>query len=242
MLCYASIADDTYEPYLPTNTETAEKAFSDVSWSEQNVLGAKNLFNARSFTRDTLTVTKEADGGYLISGTATVAARYIPDVAYFNLDMPPIKKGRYKFIAVDADGNSVFRNRFAYQAFGRNSTADAWVEFSKNGNVFTVPDDYAITWVRLNMAENVAYDTKVYIMVMPATIEDETFAPYAMSNRELTEMVSHLPSAMQAVDGFDFDDATIISNLYKKPYDSVHIPFFNTAVNQPDNKHRYGRN
>lgn len=189
MLRYASITDDTYEPYIPPNDKIAEKAFSDVSWDEQNVLGAKNLFNARSFTRDTLTVTKESDGGYLISGTTTIAARFIPDVTFINSDMSPIKKGRYKFIAVDASGNSVFGTRFAYQALGRNSTDDAWVEFSKNGNVFTVPDDYAITWVRLNMAIDIAYDTKVYIMVMPATIENETYAPYAMTNRELTEKV-----------------------------------------------------
>ena len=167
MLRYADITDDTYEPWIPKNTEL-------VRWTEQNVYGAKNLLpKATTGTNKSVTYTVGDDGAVTVTGTASGgnATNMIPIT---------LEPGTYKLTGgIDSDHYvQLYLYASPYTTIGYDYGS---------GLTFTVT---ATTKYNYNMVVNngVAGDSKkFYPMIRLATVEDDTYEPYAMTNKQLTD-------------------------------------------------------
>lgn len=147
-----------------------------------NVLGAKNLCpnNAVSQTANGITFTVNADGSVRVSGTATTT-----DVGLAIVDSPHIISdylvaGTYKFSGCP-DGGS--ENTYFMRTY-----VDGWKILTGGEIEFTVTDALLSTDFRVTIIikSGTTIDKIFYPMIRPASVADDTYVPYAMTNREIT--------------------------------------------------------
>lgn len=179
MLRKADITDPTYEPYH----ETVEQCKFDRA--EQRVLGAKNLLSQSfSFSQATvygITFTILEEGKIKIDGTNDGTA-----INYFLINNLTPPKGDY----ILSKGYKNANVKLSADAY--NDTT--WV---KNLATSGVEDEKPLTIdysgynrvrFQIIIEKNTVVDNiMVYPMLRLASDPDDTFAPYAMTNRELTE-------------------------------------------------------
>lgn len=186
MIRLADILDDTYEPYRGTTAFPRD---------EQAVLGSKNLLPQvehanTTVTINDVTITSQEDGSVLLNGTSTDAVSY-------------------HFIRLSSDANRKFIKQVAGKKVilsGTNvSNTDVRVQFwstttnviadtTGKGTTFTIPSDLATTgdynfaiWIPSGTTIN---NVIAYPMLRFASDPDDTYVPYAMTNRELTGEVN----------------------------------------------------
>lgn len=135
-----------------------------------NVLGAKNLLpnDAKSQTKNDVTMTVNSDGTITLSGTASATTFFDITRANLNFGSDSILTGapndRIRLVAYD--GTSYF------QDLGRG---------------VAVPKG-AYQLVEIIITENTdTTGAKLYPMIRPATVTDNTYVPYAKTNKELTD-------------------------------------------------------
>ena len=167
-----------------TGIQTLTNETSDIV----DVLGAKNLLpnNATSQTVNGVTFTVNSDGSVTASGTAASNVSFV--ISYANYE-----KGKYiatKF-ADDAwyNPNSGEYNYMAliYHAdFGTAfiTNEDTEVEFNS---------DLSGVQFALRIASGVTINKTIYPMIRPASVADDTYVPYAKTNRELTVRSALVP-------------------------------------------------
>ena len=145
--------------------------------SEQIELGAWNILpiGYNSFTRTGITATKNADGSLTLNGTPSSAIAYMPiNTTDFNYNGVLIKAGT---TFVPSTGNSNYKFLFRY--------SDGTYQSELNNNEpFTPSKDISFAYVAINGQVS---DVLLKPMI---SFEPSLFAPYAMTNRELTEKVS----------------------------------------------------
>lgn len=182
MLRDASITDDTYEPYHESVEEVVEQIYAD-----NGVVGAKNLLpnNATSQTKNGVTFTVNADGSVTANGTATASTDLI-----VSRDLPLLYGGRY-ILSGCPSGGAVSKYRItAY----RVDSIDG-----QSGSLFDIGDGLEFTYK--NMTGNARFiiyiengvtvdNLTFYPMLRLASDPDDTYVPYAMTNRELTDVVT----------------------------------------------------
>lgn len=169
-----------------------------------NVLGAKNLLpnNATSQIRNNVTMTVNSDGTITLSGTASTDTYFVIANRDLNFDSDSILTGAANdHIRLAAyDGNSYFQDL---------------------GNGVAVPKG-AYQLVEIIIAENTdTTGVKLYPMIRPASVADDTYVPYAMTNRGLTKQVNAV--ALKYVD-FTIPSRTYtegINTLYEGSKQSV---------------------
>ena len=154
--------------------------------SEQAVLGAKNLFEYpyinTTKTENGITFTDNGDGTVTVNGTATAATKfYLMNTMKFGeifnrlgaviLNGCPSSGGDYRIITQTSDGYKV-----------------------DSGNGILL--DKAVTdAISIEIKSGVTVSNLVFKpMLRLASDPDDTYAPYAMTNRELTEAVSNIPT------------------------------------------------
>ena len=158
---------------------------SDEIADMNNVLGAKNLLpnNATSQTINGVTFTVNSDGSVTASGKATATAilyllgsssAYV-NVEYTNCTISGCPSG---------GGNSY---RIIVQQSLDGSTATVTEADDGNGKyIGSTKYPYSRVYIRINSGQtcnNLVFKP----MIRPASIADDTYVPYAMTNRELTE-------------------------------------------------------
>ena len=179
MLRDADILDDTYEPYFGST------AFPR---SEQAVLGAKNILpnNNTTQTINGIPFTKNADGSVTIgAGTASANTSYILG------DINP-KAGNYILSRGTTNGQA-FLSVSKYNG-------STWVAgLAEIGNQAISEKEFTIDYVGYDTVRGFLYigsgvtistPYTVYPMIRVASDKDDTYAPYAMTNRELTDAVT----------------------------------------------------
>lgn len=156
--------------------------------------GAKNIVNNTANTTTVsvgITWTKNPDGSMSASGTSTgVSAVRVVGVQGSSTyaSAVPIPKGRY---IVSPSGFSDETYRIAIGIFADDTSSRATT------NVYNAPYTFDITTdtARIDMscvisrADITANGETFYPMIRRADIKDDTFVPYAPSNRELYEMI-----------------------------------------------------
>lgn len=183
MLRRAEITDNTFVPYAPTNRELYE---TKTEQTETNVianLGAKNNanFNFGGIVQNVnvkpgTIVCVESDGTFRFSGT-TDDKNY----AAYILKQFLLKAGTYKVSGVSGGSNITYWMRIGT---GTNDTGlfnlyDAEREFN-------LVSDTLITIQVVIYANQTIDNLVISPMIRPASITDNTFVPYAKTNRELT--------------------------------------------------------
>lgn len=187
MLRDASIVDDTFQKYAMTNTALTEK----VDAVEEEVAaipylvnsGAKNLLNVNVTSREArgVTFTVNSDNSVTVNGTATGDAD-------FPVGIVSLPVGSYK-ISGGADGASSKTHKISAWTYADGAKQTYLADnIGYKGDTFKVGAEtgeivFIITVYSGTEMDNLTF----YPMLRDASITDDTYVPYVMTNRELTE-------------------------------------------------------
>lgn len=188
MLRLATDPDDTFVSYVPTNKQLSDYK---MSYKDNGVLGAKNLLvnKASTQTVSDVTFTVNSDKSISLSGTASadIFLKIIP-----NEDAYTLPKGSYVLSGGRSD------NIYVYLINSSSGTTIAENKSSIDDTSFTLDDDTLIRasiYVKNGTNTN---NTTLKPMLRLASDHDDTYVPYAMTNRELTEKVETVYKVAQA--------------------------------------------
>lgn len=180
MLRKATITDPTFEPYHATVEECK------FNRSEQRVLGAKNFLDNQSTdeTQKGVTFTHNEDGSITINGTSTNTiykplnnALNLENGAYLISDNFPDHNNAFVYVHGIKSGGSYDYSIGSTYGNGNNA------KFNTNNALYV--GGYACG-IQINSGVTFNNFT-VYPMIRLASDPDNTYAPYAMTNRELTD-------------------------------------------------------
>lgn len=202
---YPMIAKEsgTYEPYyIPLKDSKFDRA-------EQRVLGAKNLLKYPYYdttkTSNGITFTDNKDGSITVNGTATADVSFYVQMNTFLNEI--CKKGDLVITGGTATARLILGK----------SSASGGGYIIDNGSGADIPQNTTFVEnfvIKVNNGATVSNVT-IYPMLRLASDPDDTYVPYAMTNRELTEeklSISELKTiASSAADFAAFK--TAIANL-----------------------------
>ena len=151
-----------------------------------NVLGAKNFINvtSKTSTYNGLTFTINADNSVTVNGTATVQS-------YFTLSNEnawDLKAGNYIINGCPSGGSA---STFELQIRTDESDSSLWIfgiDFGNGANFNIASDKKVKAYIGVQSGVTVTNKT-FYPMLRPASITDDTYVPYSMTNREMTPYV-----------------------------------------------------
>ena len=182
--------------------------------SEANVLGAKNLLSTpynlynregTTFVQNNLTFTYYDDGSIKINGTADASGsvdihRRVPNNDASDLYLRP---NTYRFVSdVAYRYYAGITYNGAYVSIGDTVTSAEEFEFeiTQNMNCDYKKDDAVLVALYIAFSSGQVFDNVVvYPMVCLASDTDDTWQPYAMTNKELTDAVSQDASDIDAI-------------------------------------------
>ena len=180
----------------PVKSGGIKTALDDkMSYADNGVLGAKNLCPRLGNTTTITGVTFSVDAENIVTVSGIATANTFFASSKFNL-----KKGSYVLSQGVITGNSDNRMQITKE----DSSVVAKVLGNEDSVSFTLDTDTDV-YVTIRINNGTDYTTpKVFKpMITLATDTDSTYAPYAMTNRELTEKVT--PSTKQTVTLSDTD-------------------------------------
>lgn len=183
MLRKADIDDPTYRPY---NEQAIQNQLN-----AQGVLGAKNLlpypYAETTLTKNGITITINSDGSVTANGTATEQARFMLALqSKFTLP-----SGDY--ILTDGTSDSANATYFIDVAPYKNG---AWIQKQYNTvngvRRFTLnSSEYDGINIYIQIRSGITVSNLVFKpMLRLASDPDDTYQPYAMTNRELTDIAT----------------------------------------------------
>ena len=144
-----------------------------------NVLGAKNLLQCNNTTQTVrgITYQKNSDGSIYTSGS--VASGY--DYSYFHVnESQKLPKGKYILSGCYPNG-SIDKWRLYIGANGTN-----YIDYGE-GVEFELAEDATVDAIIRIESGYVSDGMTFYPMIRPASIANDTYVPYAKTNRQLTE-------------------------------------------------------
>ena len=148
---------------------------SDIEqiYADNGVLGAKNLLpnNATSQTINGVTFTVNADGSVTANGTASAQINLNLNIAL------PLEAGEYKVsCGISGVSVNVYKN------------VSPWTTYIlANSGKFTIPNDDTVVYRLVIRSGAVLSNAIIKPMLRLASDPDDTYQPYAMTNRELTD-------------------------------------------------------
>lgn len=166
-------SSDTFHAFTSGGSDT-----NSVKWSDNTILGAKNFwvpFTSNSYENNGITFTQNADKSVSASGTASATALWRQSVT--------IPKGSYIISGgLSSDNFVALYNYNTNTYFVKSEGSDS------SPYTFNADTQVGLT-VRVGNGETLS-DEVFYPMIRIATDTDDTYAPYAMTNRELTNAVN----------------------------------------------------
>jgi len=174
----ATKADSSTVTALANDVDDISDEIADMN----NVLGAKNLLpniGAATSTDNGITYTKNSDGSVTANGTAT-------GWAYYNLcSRFTLDAGTYILSGKEA--------KAATQIKITNADTEADVTFLVDNNTekqFTLNTKTTLhAMLYVGVDAGTVTNFVFYPMIRPASIQDDTYVPYSMTNREMTPYV-----------------------------------------------------
>lgn len=250
MLRLASVNDATYEPYHKPVSEWA------YTRNEASILGAKNLlpypYYDTSKVYRGITFTDNGDGSVLVNGTATEEVAFEFNASYAQV---PIEDGKYIVSGCPSGGSS---STYMIQYTLRNISAGttSWLGEFGNGAKFTETSNIKYGYSRILIKSGTVCNNLLFKpMIRLASDSDDTWQPYAMTNRELTGKVGTLapldspaftgtptaPTAASSTQNTQIATTSFVHTIAASKYDSndpytstlsdddTHIPILNTS-------------
>lgn len=169
MLRLASIKDDTFVPYVPTNSEL-------VRWDEMEIYGSKNLLKnfASTKTENGITFTVSADGTVNVNGTASAQTDLIIASNY------PLNKGNYILSGCPSGGSGRTYVLFAGSGFTGSTLYD-----TGEGKYFSILGKSQANIVIRIMNGQTVSNLVFKPMIRLASVKDDTYVPYAPTNSQV---------------------------------------------------------
>lgn len=200
MLRLASDSDNTYQPYAKTNKQLTEsKAELESVRDYVNELGVKNLipypYYEKTHTENGVTFTDNEDGTITANGTATDTAIFsvvLGNTALsangnltINTNKPLILSG-----CPSGGGNNTYRIQY-----GLTDGTTYWAKTASDtgSGVKLTPVDglnsYCFDVIRVMVFEGYTANNLTFkpMLRLASDINDDTYVPYAKTNRQLTE-------------------------------------------------------
>ncbi len=199
-------ATDDYAPPTKTNQElTADKAEQAEVNDIVNVLGAKNVlpfpYYAGSGTYNGVTITDNGDGSITLDGTCTGMSFFVFYGGRYSLAPTTFVKKNEDYIAtLEVVSGSMAINsgtsKFVFRNYITNATSP-FVDIFYEEKVIdtrsvkftyepTASYDTSLVWYEFNVGTTFN-NWRIRPMIRPASIQDDTYVPYAKTNQQLTE-------------------------------------------------------
>lgn len=192
---------------------TTAKNVQDITdiWSNNTIMGAKNLLpnNLVTTSSQSVTFTHDADGGISLSGTA---GANVDAAIYDTRDSGELWRGLTLIVSKGLDNANI---KILVNAYTDTTYVKTLVDLDSGTESAPITIDYS-GYNRVRVTAYVKSGTnttgkKIYPMFRLATDPDDTYAPYAMTNRELTESVYFKGVLSSGVDLNDIKEAGIYS-------------------------------
>ncbi len=228
MIRLATIKDDTYVPYAPTNAKLNEEK---MSYADNGILGAKNLipypyYRGSSFETNGITFTVNADGSVTANGTATDYANFSCTARDVDWNLQVNVGDRYILSGSPAGSDS--SHYWMAMNCKQNDSTNTFLYVYEDEEEFVLPASDAYYGIILTIKSGVTVSNLTfYPMLRLASDPDDTYQPYAMTNKELTDKL--IPSVV-SVDRDTTTTNTANIRLYR--YGSLRIltGVFNPSV------------
>ena len=150
-----------------------------------NVLGAKNLLPTTAITQtfNGVTFTANADGTVTVSGTATETVYY--GIQYQGFKLP----NKNLILSGCPSGGS--SSTYELQVRSTESDYSQWQMINDHGDSPSfVADNNRVYVCYIGVMQGQTVSNLVFKpMLRPASIQDDTYVPYSMTNREMTPYV-----------------------------------------------------
>ena len=156
-----------------------------------NVYGSKNLLTYPYYdttkTDSGVTFTDNGDGTVTVSGTSTGEYFSLFRIK-FNDNSYVLKKGTYKFSSGLSSGSlSTYYIQIFYKPVNSQSSETGFQIFNEDVDV-TFPEDIYFTQITLIIITGQTVNNLIFKpMIRDARISDDTWVPYAMTNKDLTD-------------------------------------------------------
>lgn len=170
---------------------TAAKNVQDIAdiWSNNTIMGAKNLLPNNLVTKSdqSVTFTHDADGAISLSGTASAN---VDAAIYDTRDSGELWRGLKLIVSKGIDNANI---KILVNAYTDTTYVKTLVDLDSGTESAPITIDYS-GYNRVRVTAYVKSGTnttgkKIYPMFRLATDPDDTYAPYANTNQELTATV-----------------------------------------------------
>lgn len=181
---------------IKTQFDLVHNELSDVN----NILGSKNILPNSATTQviNGITYTVAADGSINVNGTASAdSILHIVPGTTGKLSNIFSKGGNY-IISVGTTGTGV-NVFFGIEYTGSTWDIAEWLTYSTrlskeiyiDGTKLNNSSSYIESYIKVNSGTTVS-NIKVYPMLRPSSVRDDTYVPYSKTNYELTTEISNL--------------------------------------------------
>lgn len=151
-----------------------------------NILGAKNLCpnTASTITQYGTIYTIGTDGSILVTGSPTTNNGIVIGTA-------TLVAGTYKITTQQGADESATKTPLAIK---KASDSSDIARSNQNDGVFTISSAVEVNFIQEAYTGDTALNIRTYPMCRPASIKDESYVPYSMTNNQLTAEVMSLIS------------------------------------------------
>ena len=192
MIRLVSITDDTYVPYAETNYQLTQ---NKMNYADNGILGAKNFINnfICSITANSgVTLTINDDGSIVMNGTVTTSECIFPHGMSWGDNF------QNRIYHIEPSTSYIFSVRsttisgLILQVYYKATSSSSWTYLAGTNTAsqlkFTTPSSFYDIWIRFKFNKDAVIDNiDFYPMVRLASDLDDTYVPYAMTNKELTD-------------------------------------------------------
>lgn len=185
---------------IKTQFDLVHNELSDVN----NILGSKNILPNSATTQviNGITYTVAADGSINANGTATAdSILHIIPGTIGKLSAIFSKGGNY-IISAGTTGSGVDLF-FGIEYTGSTWDIGEWLKYTTqlskeiyiDGTKLNNSSSYIECYIRVNSGTTVS-NIKVYPMLRPSSVRDDTYVPYSKTNYELTTEISNFENSL----------------------------------------------
>lgn len=198
MLRLASIQDDTWVPYVPTNKEL-------MSCKLNGYVGAKNLlpypYYNTTKTESGLTITDNGDGTVNVNGTATAVVRFrCTPTSNTWPNNPILKKGIPYILTGCAEGAGEPQSAI-YSVTLYNSSDQVIGRDFGDGFTYIPSADEKLNSISIVIWTGAVCNNSVFKPMLRIALDsDSTYQPYAKTNKELTDDIASLAARIKAIE------------------------------------------
>ena len=188
---------------LNSNIELFNKNVDSVIWQQQNILGAKNLlkypYYQANVTINGITFTTDDKGIITANGTATSQSNLVLHTReQGELNDFVLNNGEYKVNGCPSGGSPTTWQISYHYRTKDNQYKILATDFGNGDSNMSVDGDYysddsVNLLVVVTIANGVTVNNLTFKpMIRLATINDDTFTPYTMTNQEITKYINSI--------------------------------------------------